>query len=374
MARHGENIRKRKDGRWEGRYPVYCSQKEKKIYRSVYGATYEDVKKKLAERKVVLGERELPGKNSVYHITFANAAEEWLLEIQHKRKPSTYVKYHTIYQIHLKEKLGNVRVAEITDSFLRENIPSFLSESILKSIYCVLNQILAFAAIQYSIAISPLKKPVSNMRAKPVSVLSQKEQSKLLSVLEHGTDTYKSAVWLCLHTGLRLGELCALKWADIDFINHMITVTRTVQRLYSGGRQTKTVLLETEPKSEYSKRDIPLSCAALKMLISFQNNEEYIFGGNKALEPRNMQYHFKKILREAGVEDKNFHILRHTFATNCIEVGIDVKSLSEILGHSNVQITLNRYVHPSMNTKRKHLAELSAYYGQIYGHSEITNP
>ncbi len=184
MARHGENIRKRKDGCWEGRYPVYCSQKDEKIYRSVYGATYEDVKKKLAERKVVLGERELPGKNSVYHITFANAAEEWLLEIQHKRKPSTYVKYHTIYQIHLKEKLGNVRVAEITDSFLRENIPSFLSESILKSIYCVLNQILAFAAIQYSIAISPLKKPVSNMRAKPVSVLSQKEQSKLLSVLE----------------------------------------------------------------------------------------------------------------------------------------------------------------------------------------------
>lgn len=374
MARHGENIRKRKDGRWEGRYPVYCSQKEKKIYRSVYGATYEDVKKKLAEQKVILGERELPGKNSVYQITFANAAEEWLLEIQHKRKPSTYVKYHTIYQIHLKEKLGNVRVAEITDSFLCENIPTSLSESVLKSIYCVLNQILAFAAIQYSITISPLKKPISNMWAKPVSVLSQKEQSKLLSVLENGTDTYKSAVCLCLHTGLRLGELCALKWTDIDFANHLITVTRTVQRLYSGGHQTKTVLLETEPKSEYSKRDIPLSRAALKMLISLQNNEEYIFGGNKALEPRNMQYHFKKILREAGVEDKNFHILRHTFATNCIEVGIDVKSLSEILGHSNVQITLNRYVHPSMNTKRKHLAELSAYYGQIYGHSETTNP
>ena len=85
------------------------------------------------------------------------------------------------------------------------------------------------------------------------------------------------------------------------------------------------------------------------------------------MEPRTLQYHFKKILKEADLTDKNFHILRHTFATNCIEGGTDVKSLSEMLGHSDVQITLNRYVHPTMDTKRRHLDVLSLFYGQIYG-------
>ena len=85
------------------------------------------------------------------------------------------------------------------------------------------------------------------------------------------------------------------------------------------------------------------------------------------MEPRKIQYHFKKILKEAGIPDTNFHILRHTFSTNCIEDGMDVKSLSEMLGHSDVQITLNRYVHPSMEAKRRYMDRLSAFYGQIYG-------
>ncbi len=133
------------------------------------------------------------------------------------------------------------------------------------------------------------------------------------------------------------------------------------------GHPTKTVLMETEPKCEYSKREIPLSSAVVDFISKFWNDREYILGGDKPLEPRTMQYRFKKILEEAGLSDKNFHILRHTFSTNCIEGGTDVKSLSEMLGHSDVQITLDRYVHPSMDTKRRYMDSLSGFYGQIYG-------
>ena len=178
---------------------------------------------------------------------------------------------------------------------------------------------------------------------------------------------FKMAVLLVLFTGLRLGELCALKWADIDFENKMLTVNQTVQRLYAEGHKTKTILIETIPKSEHSMREIPLPAVLLELLTQFRNDKKYVFGGDKPMEPRTMQYQFKKILKETEMSNTNFHILRHTFSTNCIEDGMDVKSLSEMLGHSDVQITLNRYVHPSMDIKRKYIDSLSAFYGQIYG-------
>lgn len=205
------------------------------------------------------------------------------------------------------------------------------------------------------------------MRNKPVKTLTQNEQKKLIQVLYHEMDIFKMAVMLCLFTGLRLGELCALKWIDIDFENKILMVSRTVQRLRVDGNGTKTVLIETAPKSEYSRREIPFPNMVLGLFVRFQNNKEYIFGGNKPMEPRTMQYHFKKMLKEAELPDTNFHVLRHTFFTNCIEGGTDEKSLSEVLGHSDVQITLNRYVHPSMDTKRKHMDSLSRFYGQICG-------
>lgn len=179
--------------------------------------------------------------------------------------------------------------------------------------------------------------------------------------------TFKKAILICLLTGLRLGELCALKWSDIDLENKVLTVNRTVQRLYTEGYKTTTILSETTPKSEYSRREIPLSDIVLELFLDIRNDKEYVFGGDKPLEPRTLQYQFKKILKAAKLPDKNFHILRHTFSTNCIEGGTDVKSLSEMLGHSDVQITLNRYVHPSMDTKRQYMDDLSKFYGQICG-------
>ena len=362
MARHGENIRKRADGRWEGRYPVYSEEKEQRVYRSVYGRTYREAKEKLAARKSGLNGKELTMGEG---ILLAQAAQEWMDEIRDTRKKSTYLKYRFIYDTYLKEDLGLVEIHKITDQFVRERLPEALSDSIRKSIYCVLNQILKAASKKYSTPVVPLRNPVAGLRNKPVEVLNRKEQTELFSVLCSKTDRSKMAVLLCLYTGLRLGELCALKWSDIDFENRVMIVNRTVQRLYMEGQRTKTILAETDPKSQYSRREIPLCIPALELLVRFRDSREYIFGGHKPADPRTMQNHFKRIVTEAGLGKKNFHILRHTFATNCIEGGADVKSLSEILGHSEVQITLNRYVHPSMDTKRKHMNALSVFYGQI---------
>ena len=373
MARHGENIRKRKDGRWEGRYPIYNAEKEKQVYCSVYGRTYEEVRKRLTIKKNLLKSPSDDITISRYkahiskEIIFTEIAQDWLAQVKKKRKHSTYIKYSLVYQKHIKKIFENVLLYEMTDSFVSEKFSDVLSDSVQKSIYCVLNQILKFASTQYSLTITPLKRPVSKMHNKPIKILSKSEQKQLMAVLYQEMDLFKMAVLLVLFTGLRLGELCALKWTDIDFENKLLTVNRTVQRLYVEGYKTKTILMETAPKSEHSRREIPVSIILLELLIEFRNGKEYVFGGDKPMEPRTIQYQFKKILKEADLADTNFHILRHTFSTNCVEDGMDVKSLSEMLGHSDVQITLNRYVHPSMDTKRKYMDSLSAFYGQIYG-------
>lgn len=374
MARHGENIRKRKDGRWEARYLIYSREKGKKQYRSVYGRTYEEAKERVTAERNGLGghlkgllTRKAAAQEKIF---FADMAEKWLLEVKDTKKLSTYAKYSLIYQVYLKETLQETELSKITETLVGEKISDPLSESIKKSIYCVLNQVLKYASRNYYIIIPSIKRPVFYMRKKTVSVFSWKEQALLFSVLRQEPDIFKTAVLLCLYTGLRLGEVCALKWEDVDFGNRLIVVRRTVQRLYVEGYATKTALLESEPKSAHSRREIPLSAPAVDLLVRIQNQQEYVFGRDKPLEPRTLQYHFKKLLKESMLPHKNFHALRHTFSTNCIEKGTDVKSLSEILGHSDVQITLNRYVHPSMDTKRRYLDVLSAFYGQIHGQDD----
>jgi Site-specific recombinase XerD len=367
MGRHGENIRKRKDGRWEGRYLVYDKEKGKKVYRSVYARSYEAVREKLEDKKGQLLNYTNKSEGKQHRICPEDVnldivAQEWLTEVMKKRKRSTYIKYHLTYHRYIQEFFQSATLSELTNEEVRQKISGQYSDSVYKSIYCILSQILKFASERYNVMVPLLKKSVSDVRNAPVKVLAKSEQRKLIDVLSIEMDRFKMAVLMCLFTGLRLGELCALKWVDIDFENKLLIVNRTVQRLYAEGYRTKTVLTETSPKSAYSRREIPLSDKALELFLKFKNNKEYVFGGEKPLEPKNLQYHFKKILKEAEISDKNFHILRHTFSTNCIEGGTDVKSLSEMLGHSDVQITLNRYVHPSMETKRQYINNLLEIY------------
>lgn len=382
MARHGENIRKRKDGRWEGRYKAFDEGKGRMFYRSLYGRTYEEVKEKLFRIRSGLtaggdGSKEKTdsGKNVSCpsgKLLFSQAAERWLAEVQKKRKYSTYVKYDTVYRTHLEKQIGSCVLSADKAPELHVKICEHLSEkewseSIQKSVCCVVNQILRFANKHNSYGIPMLERTPVKEKKRSAAVLSGTEQRKLLGCIYNRLDSYEIAVLLCLYAGLRLGELCALKWIDLDRGNRTLTVNRTVQRIAVKGYATKTILLETDPKSESSKRTIPLTREMTVFLARLDSGQPYIFGGEKPLEPRTMQYRFQKILKAAGIDSHKFHSLRHTFATNCVENGMDVKSLSEILGHADVKITLNRYVHPTMDSKRKQMDSLSDFYGRICG-------
>ena len=297
----------------------------------------------------------------------AEMAEKWLDEVKCTKKQSTYVKYSMVYRIHLEPLLHGMKIWDVPAAFNWEKISDHLSESMRKSICCVLNQILKFASRQYHMAIPVWDKAVFRKKNKPVEVLTRKEQARLLSVICQKTDEVKAAVLLCLNIGLRLGELCALKWKDIDFEHEMVSVNQTVQRLYAEGGKTKTILLETTPKSECSRREIPLSSRISRLFKEIWHEGEYILAKISRWSQGRCRTVLSSLLEKAGLKHKNFHILRHTFATNCIENGTDIKSLSEILGHSDVRISLNRYVHPSMDSKRKYLDGLSRFYGQIQG-------
>lgn len=379
MPKHGSNIRRRKDGRWEGRYKCFQNDNVCK-YKSVYGKTCREVKEKLetiAVRQNQFDYQDGSAREREIEIfkDFNELSENWLKNIREMRKYSTYAKYYGIYKGHIRENIGDISVKEITQSLINEKIfagdrEKKYSQNLIYSIIALINQILKYASENYGYpTIQLTNKPVKN-KGKKIEIINHTEQATLIRYLYKETDASKAGILLCIFTGLRLGEICSLKWEDIDFEQMIIHVCRTVQRITVDGKGSGTALILTEPKSMFSIREIPISENIIQLLNQVRHDEEYVVGGKSPLDPRTYQYRFKRYLKEITIKNYNFHALRHTFATNCIDNAMDVKSLSEILGHANVQITLNRYVHPTMDTKRRQLAVLDSVYGQFCGNEE----
>ena len=381
MPRRGENIRKRKDGRWEGRYRHREADGTYK-YKSVYGKTYREVKERmnvilyhsgLANELFSKREQVQIPEYSKSNISFNEVAEKWLTHIEETRKYSTYIKYLKLYKHHIKEPLQNTYISDISNDLIAERIFDYehkqdISENMKHSIIAIINQTLKYANEYCRCPVMKLSNKHPKDRNNHIEIISHHDQALLLKYLYQDIDVSKAGIILCMSTGLRLGEICSLKWEDIDLEQMIIHVNSTVQRIAMQDQGTKTVLMTTSPKSVFSVREIPISEELKSLLTQIKKgNEEYVVGGDKPLEPRTYQHRLKKYLRDIKIKEYNFHILRHTFATNCIDNGMDVKSLSEILGHSDVQITLNRYVHPTMDTKRKYIAALSSSYRQYCG-------
>lgn len=371
MSRRGDNIRKRADGRWEGRYRIISADGERH-YRSVYGKSYGEVKEKLTDKICKANKPELFEEAIESDICFCTLLEEWLEDVEKNRKYSTYIKYRSLYQCHIRDLFNEDTFNCMSNNYIQNQIANLeISDSIRHSILAVIKQTMRYAEKQYGYPVPSIAN--SSLRVKPhsIGIMNRAEQARLMQFLHKDMDISKAGIFVCLSTGLRLGEICSLKWGDIDLERKLLHVSRTVQRIKSKEGPKKTILLETTPKSVFSNREIPISDTLLSLLLSFKKSEqEYVLCKNKPMEPRTYQNHFKKYLYDIKIPDYNFHTLRHTFATNCIDSGMDIKSLSEILGHSNVQITLDRYVHPSMDTKRKYINALSADYGQLCGQAK----
>lgn len=361
MPKRGENIRKRKDGRWEGRYICDRDINGKAVYRSVYAKSYTEVRQRLTEAKGKAFQRT---KKSPAR-TFGDASQQWLTACSLRLKPSTVTKYSSMLQKHILPIFKNANLSLITEEYVADFIEEkrkTLSDSSVRSILTTIKSVMKYARKQgwCDDSIIELRLPVQPKRE--VSALSDIEREKLESYLLDDMDNIKLGLYLCLYTGLRVGELCALRWMDIDLSHKMLHVTATMQRIKQSDNSAKgkTAIIITTPKSKSSVRSIPLPAPLVMMLRKFKAEDScFLLSGNmKPVEPRIVQYRFKKAAQQLNLSYSNTHVMRHTFATRCIELGFDVKTLSELLGHSRVEITLNRYVHSSNERKIKQMALL----------------
>lgn len=198
-------------------------------------------------------------------------------------------------------------------------------------------------------------------------VLTIEEQTRFTNYLLADMDEIKFGTLLALMTGMRIGEICALRCGDVDLHEKVIHVRNTMQRIKdtSAYGEAKTKVVITEPKSETSIRDIPLTDYAAELCRRWKakNSAAYLLTGSEDhfIEPRCLQYRMKQYTKACGLENVHFHTLRHTFATRCVEVDFEIKSLSEILGHPSPTVTLERYVHSSMELKRSNMNKLSCF-------------
>lgn len=372
MPRRGENIYKRKDGRWEGRYMKGHNEKKAK-YGYVYAKTYREVKEKLNIAVQIFSENSSVLQNNRCQTHFDYIAEEWLIFMRPYLKESSIVKYQNILKNYLLPQYKSIPISAITQesfyNFLNQLFYSGgsnhqgLSSKTIESIFSVTKSIFKYAHEIHKIPVDNIQNIRTRQFSKTLRILSITEQQHLHVYLVQNLTLSNLGILLCLYTGIRIGELCALKWEDISFEEQYLYISKTMQRVQLfDNSKSKTYISISKPKSECSIRKIPIPDSIFQFLIDFRGNEqEYFLTGSttKFIEPRTMQNRFKKILHICNIKDANFHSLRHTFATRCIELGFDYKSLSEILGHSNVNITLNRYVHPSMELKQKNMNLLS---------------
>ncbi len=380
MARRGESIFKRKDGRWEARVIEYRGD-GRRFYRSLYGKTYGEVKGK-KERYIAFSHSTVLGETKSSPL-FSEQSEHWLASVKNSVKESTYTRYYRTVHSYLLPLLGKYAVSRIDITIvnqLKETLlvgggkrKNGLSEKSVADILSVLKLIINHTAAEGFEVMNTSFIRDPKQKKKDMQIIPHEQSKRLEDILLASTDPVSLGILLALHTGIRNGELCGLKWCDICFLTGTLHIRRTVERISDLDplRKAKTKLIVGEPKTASSRRVVPLPtalCAYLKARCG--NADEYILTGtNKPSEPHTLYVRYSRFLRRNGFDSYTFHALRHTFATRGIESGFDAKSLSEILGHSDVTTTLKCYVHPSLEQKRRQMENLfdSRICGQKYG-------
>lgn len=355
MPKRGENIRKRKDGRWEARIKTESGK-----LRSVYAKTYSELKAKLKDTN----EKQRLGNLRLFEpkTPFLSLTESFLKESEIKNKKSTVSRYREIAENHLIPFFKNTPInSESVNTFILYKLNhEKLEAKTVYDIVSVLVQIMKHGNITFEISRPALYK-------KELDVLTESEQERLVKLIKPCITYENIGILLSLYSGMRLGEICALLWKDIDLEEKTISITKAMQRISVKDKERKTMIIIDVPKTQKSIRKIPIPdflIPELKRLSSSCSPDSYVLTGSDSyfIEPRLYQYKFKKYLKQSQIRDTNFHALRHTFATRAIEQKIDIKAVSEILGHSTVSFTLERYVHISFEFKKQNIEKLTVCY------------
>jgi len=370
MPKRGENIFKRKDGRWEARY-IHHYEGGKAVYRYLYGKTYAEVReKKLAE---LAQPRQHKTAYSKRIAVFDEIAALFLSDIRHTVKESTYARYCRCVEKYLLPFLKDRPLAQtdrqfyrfLTDKLLEHggSCGKPLSAKTVADILGVLKGILRCGEENgYPVpSCDCIKYPPQ--KSTTISIFSESERIKIEQLLIDPEDTLCLGILFTLYTGVRIGELCGLRWEDIDLVSGTAYIRRTVERIADLDRcaQQKTKVIISEPKTENAVRIIPLPSFLVELLSDRrESGDRYLLTGtSKPTEPHQYYVRYRKFLQRNGIDHHTFHALRHTFATRCVELGFDTKSLSEILGHSNVTTTLKFYVHPTLQQKKAQMELLA---------------
>lgn len=285
----------------------------------------------------------------------------WKADKKQYVKKSTFSAYTLLIENHLQPCFGDKLTIDEIDvqNFVFQKLEAGLSHKTVKDMLIVLKMILKFGAKNKWLIYTPLEIRFPTEREKHnIEVLSRSDQKKIMIYIQEHFTFRNLGVYICLSSGVRIGEVCALTWEDIDTDKGIISVNRTIQRIYvieEGIRKTELIL--DTPKTKNSIREIPISKDLLRILKPFKKivNPSFFVLTNdaKPTEPRTYRSYYKNLMQSLNMPEIKFHGLRHSFATRCIESNCDYKTVSVLLGHSNISTTLNLYVHPNMEQKRK---------------------
>lgn len=303
--------------------------------------------------------------------------QEWLHnKVMLLCKLRTYTRYREIAENHLKADIGEYEVRCITSQVIGEYLAvkrkrgnlktgGSLSCSTVNMIRTVLKLVMQYGCDCGYVTHNPvLSVPRMKNRVKSVSAFTQQEQRRIEKAICESKDKRLIGIRISLYTGVRLGELLALRWQDIDFVSGTLYINKTVYQVKDEKKCWKTVI--DRPKSDASVRYIPIPTMLLRELRAYsreRNGETVICDKHgRAVKIRTYQEIFKRLLRGNNIRELNFHALRHTFATRSLETKMDIKTLSEILGHESEAVTIKIYCHSFMSTKKKAINQLNRYY------------